>query len=41
MKTRRLGISTVIVSEPRFGCMGLSSVYGEADDEQTFVTEGA
>lgn len=39
MKTRRLGISALIVSELGFGCMGLNSVYGEADDEEAFVIE--
>jgi hypothetical protein len=34
MKMRHFGISTRIASELGFGCMGLNSVYGEADDEE-------
>jgi aryl-alcohol dehydrogenase-like predicted oxidoreductase len=35
MTTRHLGNSTLTISELGFGCLGLNSVYGEADDPAT------
>lgn len=37
MKTRRLGTSTLVVSELGFGCMGLNSVYGGAADPAAMI----
>ena len=38
MNTRKLGASGPVVSQLGLGCMGMSGVYGPAEDEESIST---
>jgi aryl-alcohol dehydrogenase-like predicted oxidoreductase len=38
LKTRKLGLQGLEVSEIGLGCMGMSATYGSADDHESIAT---